>query len=149
MGCGEGLVMPVSPAWPVAAKRIQEREMVGEQCRAGNGPPGGKAQRARQSLGRKSGSSEEPVERLLERRPPAHPTPEGAHRPGQVWGRIQSPHLRLVSGRHFLLHLSDSIMPPCNFRLGLLCLPSPHFSLWPVFIFFWQTKYGQQAELTA
>ena len=55
-GLGEGLVMPVSPAWPVAAQRIQERETVGEQWRAGNGPPGGKAQRA-QSLGRTSGST--------------------------------------------------------------------------------------------
>ena len=45
-------------------------------------------------------------------------------------------HFRLVSGTHFLFHLSDLIMPPCNFRLGLLCLPFPHFSLWPQSSFF-------------
>ena len=53
----------------------------------------------------------EPAERHPEE-PPAHPTPEGAHRPGRVQGRIRSPHFRLVSGTHFLFHLSDSIMPP-------------------------------------
>ena len=74
------------------------------------------------------------------RLPPAHPTPEGAHRPGRVQGRIRSPHFRLVLGTHFLFHLSDSIMPPCNFRLGLLCLPSPHFSLWPQSSFFLANK---------
>ena len=58
MGCGEGLVMAVSPAWPVAAERIKDRETVGgEEWRARNGPPGGKAQRAQQSLGRTSGSA--------------------------------------------------------------------------------------------
>ena len=46
------------------------------------------------------------------RLPPAHPTPEGAHWPGRVRVRIHSPHFRLVSGTHFLFHLSDSIMPP-------------------------------------
>lgn len=82
-GLGEGLLMPVSPAWPVAAERIQEREMVGgEQWRAGNGPPGGKAHRSQQSLGRMSGSAEEPTERHPEEAPFAYPTPEGALGPG-------------------------------------------------------------------
>ena len=50
--------MPVSPAWPVAAERIKDRETVGgEEWRARNRPPGGKAQRAQQSLGRTSGSA--------------------------------------------------------------------------------------------
>ena len=54
-----------SPAWPVAAERIQDRETVGGgQWRAGNGPPGGKAQRSQQSLGRTSRSSEEQAEEI-------------------------------------------------------------------------------------
>ena len=68
--------MPVSPAWPVAAERIQERETVGGgQWRAGNGPPGGKAQRSQQSLGRTSGSSEEQAERHPEEAPSRSPHP--------------------------------------------------------------------------
>ena len=147
-GLGEGLVMPVSPAWPVAAQRIQEREMVGEQWRAGNGPPGGKAQRSQQSLGRTGVHGRSQRRDTWRRLPPTHPTPEGAM--GRVRGCIapltKTVRFRLVLGTHFLLHLSDSIMPPCNFRLGLLCLPSPHFSLWlQSSFFFWQTIYGRQS----
>ena len=93
MGCGEGLVMPVSPAWPVAAQRIQEREMVGEQWRAGNGPPEGKAHRSQQSLGRKSGSSEEPVERHPEEGPFRSPHPRRCPpaRPGARSHPLPSP----------------------------------------------------------
>ena len=136
-GCREGLVIPVSPAWPVAAQRIQEREMVGEQWRAGNGPPGGKAQRAQQSLGRTSGPQRSRRRDTRRRLPPAHPR----RCPWAGCGVQSAPltktvHFSLVSGTHFLFHLSDSIMPPCNFRLGLLCLPSPHFSLWPQSSFF-------------
>ena len=58
------------------------------------------------------GRSQESSERHQEEAPPAHPTPEGAHWPGRVRVRIHSPHFRLVSGTHFLFHLSDSIMPP-------------------------------------
>ena len=58
----------------------------------------------------------------------------------RVRGRIapltKTVHFRLVLGTHFLLHLSDLIIRPCNFKLGLLCLPSPHFSLWPQSSFF-------------
>ena len=147
-------MIPVSPAWPVAAERIQEREMVGgKQWRAGNGPPGGKAHRSQQSLGQMSGTTEEPAERHPEESPSRSPHPRRCPLPG--CGVASAPltktvHFRLVLGTHFLLHLSDLIMPPCNFRLGLLCLPSPHFSLWPQSsFFFWQTIYGQQAELTA
>ena len=136
-------MMPVSPAWPVAAERIQERETVGGGLwRAGNGPPGGKARRSQQSLGRTSGPQRSRRRDTRRRLPPAHPTPEGAHYLGA--GSHPLPSLRLcfrqVSGTHFLFHLSDSIMPPCNFRLGLLCLPSPHFSLWPQSSFFLANK---------
>ena len=82
-------------------------------------------------------------ERVLGERAERHPEEapsRSPHRPGRVQGRIRSPHFRLVSGTHFLFHLSDSIMPPCNFRLGLLCLPSPHFSLWPQSSFFLANK---------
>ena len=90
-GLGEGLVMPVSPAWPVAAQRIQEREMVGEQWRAGNGPPGGKTHRWQQSLGRTSMSAggaggETPGGGSLPLTPPQK-VPMG-----RVQGRIRSPH---------------------------------------------------------
>ena len=82
-GLGEGLVMPVSPAWPVAAERIQERETVGgEQWRAGNGPPGSKAHRPQQSLGRTSGSAEEPEERHPEESPSRSPHPRRCNGPG-------------------------------------------------------------------
>ena len=98
-------------------------------------------------------SAEEPAERHQEEAPSRSPHPRRCPLPG--CGVASAPltktvHFRLVLGTHFLLHLSDLIMPPCNFRLGLLCLPSPHFSLWPQSsFFFWQTIYGQQAELTA
>ena len=116
MGCGEGLVMPVSPAWPVAAERIKDRETVGgEEWRARNGPPGGKAQRAQQSLGRTSGSAgkaggETPGGGSLR-----SPHPRRGPRAG--CGVASAPltktvHFRLVWGTHFLFHLSDSIMPP-------------------------------------
>ena len=102
--------MPVSPAWPVAAQRIQEREMVGEQRRAGNGPPGGKAHRSQQSLGRTSGSVEEPAERHPEEAPSRSPHPRRC--PWAGCGVASAPltktvHFRLVSGTHFLFHLSD------------------------------------------
>ena len=85
MGCGEGLVMAVSPAWPVAAERIKEREMVGgEEWRAGNGPPGSKAHRSQQSLGR---SRQRDTQRRL---PPL--TPPQKVPMGRVGGRIPSPH---------------------------------------------------------
>ena len=70
--------MPESPAWLVAAERIQDRERVGgEQRRAGKGPPGGKAGRSQQSLGRRAGprrsSGENPGGGSL---PLAHPRGE-------------------------------------------------------------------------
>ena len=81
MGCGEGLVMAVSPAWPVAAKRIKEREMIeGEEWRAGNRPPGSKAHWLQQSLGRDT----------QRRIPPL--TPPQKVPMGRVGGRIRSPH---------------------------------------------------------
>ena len=83
-------MMPESPAWPVAAKRIQDRERVGgEQRRAGKGPLGGKAGRSQQSLGRRAVSREAP-ERPPEAAPSCSPTPEGANEPAQ--SRICSPH---------------------------------------------------------
>ena len=83
-------MMPESPAWPVAAKRIQDRERVGgEQRRAGKGPLGGKAGRSQQSLGRRAVSGEAP-ERPPEAAPSCSPTPEGANEPAQ--SRICSPH---------------------------------------------------------
>jgi len=125
-------VIPVSPGWLVAAERIQEREMVGgEQWRAGNGPPGGKAHRSQQSLGRRSrsaggGSGETcrggslPItppqkERHLEEAPSHSPHPRRC--PWAGCGVESAPltknvSFRLISGTHFLFHLSDSIMPP-------------------------------------
>ena len=126
--------MPVSAAWPVAAERIQDRETVGGgQWRAGNRPPGGKAQRAQQSLGRTSGSAEEPAERhpeapslsptLEERHPEGHPedrhpeeapscSPHPRRCPWAGFGVAPTPltktvRFRLVSGTHVLFHLSD------------------------------------------
>ena len=69
------------------------KEMVGGQWRAGNGPPGGKAQRAQQSLGRTSGSSEEPAERHPEEAPSRSPHPRRCPpaRPGAGSHPLPSP----------------------------------------------------------
>ena len=80
-------MMPVSPAWPVAAERIQDREKVGgEQRRAGKGPPGGKAGRSQQSLGRRAGprrsSGETPGGGSLPLAQPRGETP-GGETPGR------------------------------------------------------------------
>ena len=105
-GLGEGLLMPVSPAWPVAAQRIQEREMVGgEQWRAGNGPPGGKAQRSQQSLGRTSGLTEEPVERHPEEAPSRSPHPRRCPQAGQGAGSHPLPSLQAGLGNTLLVSL--------------------------------------------
>ena len=98
--------MPVSPAWPVAAERIQDREKVGGgQWRAGNGPPGGKAQRAQQSLGRtrrvRGGAGGETPGGSLPLTYPRGETPGGGSLlltppqkvpMGRVRGRTHSPH---------------------------------------------------------
>lgn len=83
-------MMPESPAGPVAAERIQDRERVGgEQRRAGKGPPGGNARRSQESPGRRAvrgGALERPPEDA----PSRSPTPEGANEP--ALSRIRSPH---------------------------------------------------------
>ena len=83
-------MMPESPAGPVAAERIQDRERVGgEQRRAGNGPRPAKQEGGSRAWGgeRVRGGA---TERTPEDAPSHSPTPEGAGGPGA--GRIRSPH---------------------------------------------------------
>ena len=117
-------MMPESPAWPVAAERIQDREKVGgEQWRAAQGPPG------RQSRKVTAESSEEQRRDPRRRLPPARPAQRRDPRkrlppaypslkvPMSWHGFASAPltktvRFRLVSGTHFLFHLSDSVTPP-------------------------------------
>ena len=76
---------------------------------------------------------------MQRRLPPAHPTPEGAH--GLGAGSNPLPSLRMWASGWSREHTSCftwviQLCLPCNFRLGLLCLPSPHFSFWPQSSFF-------------
>lgn len=82
--------MPESPAGPVAAERIQDRERVGgEQRRAGNGPRPAKQEGGSRAWGGervRGGAAERPPEEA----PSRSPTPEGANE--QAQSRIRSPH---------------------------------------------------------
>ena len=91
--------MPESPAWPVAAERIQDRERVGgEQRRAGKGPLGGKAGRSQQSLGRRAGprrsSGENPGGGSLPLAQPRGDTPGGETPPEEAPSRSPTPEER-------------------------------------------------------